>query len=551
VVVCTYNGSRTLHDCLSGLARSEYPNYEVIVINDGSTDRTAEIAAEYDVRLLTTKNQGLSAARNEGMKAATGEIVAYLDDDAWPDPHWLMYLGTAFMKSKHAAIGGPNIPPADDSPTAYCVAHAPGGPTHVLLTDEVAEHIPGCNLAIRKPALESIEGFDPQFRVAGDDVDVCWRLQDKGWTLGFSPGAVVWHRRRASIRTYWRQQVQYGKAEALLESKWPEKYNAMGHLSWSGRLYHNGMLRVLPFRKWRVYHGVWGMGLFQSLYAPADGRIGSLLQMPESYLLVLAFALVAAVGLFWYPALLVTPLLAALVLGLVAQAVQASIKTPLPSHVLKHGSRLRWRVMLTWLHLIQPMSRLIGRLRFGLTPWRRRSDAPMALPRPQKITIWSEKWMSLEERLVAIEKNLKRLRTVVLRGDVYSRWDLEVSGGLLAGVRVRTVIEEHAQGKQLIRFAIRQTFSPTWIVLILALLAATVAAGIRREPLVFQLIPGIAGILIGIRMLLEASEATGAVKTALGCSPAKEAARPSPRLVLPPLPNDGASGEALPLADSN
>src|SRR5260221_10124466 len=61
--------------------------------------------------------------------------------------------------------------------------------------------------------------------IAGDDVDVCWRLQQRGWTLGFSPAAMVWHHRRNSVRAYWRQQKNYAKAEALLEKKWPEKYN--------------------------------------------------------------------------------------------------------------------------------------------------------------------------------------------------------------------------------------------------------------------------------------------------------------------------------------
>src|SRR5207245_2021241 len=78
---------------------------------------------------------------------------------------------------------------------------------------------------------------DPQFRVAGDDVDVCWQLQKRGWTLGFSPAAVVWHHRRDSVRAYWRQQRGYGRAEALLEAKWPEKYNSAGHLTWTGRVY--------------------------------------------------------------------------------------------------------------------------------------------------------------------------------------------------------------------------------------------------------------------------------------------------------------------------
>src|SRR5437588_732943 len=83
----------------------------------------------------------------------------------------------------------------------------------------------GCNMAFRRACLEALDGFDPLFRIAGDDVDLCWRLQERGWSLRFHPGALVWHHRRATIKDYWRQQLNYGRAEAMLERKWPEKYN--------------------------------------------------------------------------------------------------------------------------------------------------------------------------------------------------------------------------------------------------------------------------------------------------------------------------------------
>src|SRR5439155_964698 len=96
---------------------------------------------------------------------------------------------------------------------------------------------PGCNMAFRAECLQAVGGFDPQFRIAGDDVDLCWRLRDRGWTLGFSPAAMVWHHRRNSIRAYWQQQREYGKAEAQLARKWPHRYNGVGHVTWSGSVY--------------------------------------------------------------------------------------------------------------------------------------------------------------------------------------------------------------------------------------------------------------------------------------------------------------------------
>ena len=229
VIVCSYNGARTCR-----FTRGTCPP-QLSASGDDRRRRwlhrhTSAIAADFDVRLIRTENGGLGAARNEGMRAATGEILAYIDDDARPDPHWLPYVAHTFMTSDVAAVGGPNIAPAGDGFIAEAVAHAPGGPVHVLTSDTEADHLPGCNLTIRKYALEAIGGFDPRYRAAGDDVDVCWRLQDRGYRIGFSPGAMVWHHRRNSARTYWKQQQGYGKAEALLEEKWPERYNAMGHL---------------------------------------------------------------------------------------------------------------------------------------------------------------------------------------------------------------------------------------------------------------------------------------------------------------------------------
>src|SRR5437764_500434 len=209
-------------------------------------------------------------------------------------------------------------------------ADAPGGPIHVLLSDREAEHIPGCNSAFRRATLLEIGGWDPRFRTAGDDVDICWRLQQRGWTLGFSPAAVVWHHRRNSIRTFWHQQKGYGRAEALLEAKWPEKYNPAGHLSWAGRMYGRGLILSLYARQ-RVYHGSWGMGLFQQLYRPSPGTLASLPLMPEWYLLIALLATVSALGVLWTPLLVAVPLLVAAVVAVLAQAVKSATRAIFPT----------------------------------------------------------------------------------------------------------------------------------------------------------------------------------------------------------------------------
>ena len=473
VVVCVYNGEDTLGDCLAGLAALEYPDYEVIVVDDGSTDRSAEIAARHRCRLVRTPNRGLSCARNTGLAVASGEIVAYVDADASPDPHWLAYLVEALRSGEHVGAGGPNLAFRGDGEVAECVANAPGGPTHVLLSDREAEHIPGCNMAFRRSALETVGGFDPVFRTAGDDVDLCWRLQERGWKLGFSPAALVWHHQRRSVGAYWRQQRGYGRAEALLEAKWPEKYNAAGHVTWSGRVYAQPLLYALTWRS-RVYHGTWGTAPFQPRHS-RPGLLTSLASAPDWYLLLLMLLGLSLLGLAWEPLLLALPLL---LLGAAASLWRAARGAALASFASTGGTRggeWRRRGLTALLYLLQPAARLAGRLASGLTPWRVRLAARSTLPWPREVSIWSERWRDTSAWLEALERRLQEARAVVRRGGPYDRWDLQVRDGGCGVVRLRTCIEDHGGGRQLLRFRVWPWPRATNLAWLLAIGPAAVA----------------------------------------------------------------------------
>jgi GT2 family glycosyltransferase len=300
--------------------------------------------------LIRSGRVGLAAARNAGLRAASGEVIVYIDDDALPDPHWLAYLADSFHHGPWAAIGGPNLAPQGDGCVADSVASAPGGPVHVLVSDREAEHIPGCNMAFRREALEAIGGFDPIFRAAGDDVDVCWRLQERGLRVGFNPAAVVWHHRRDSVRAYWQQQCGYGRAEALLERKWPHRYNAVGHVNWGGRMYGNTFARLLGFRRSRIYNGVWGFAPFQSLYQATPSVLDSIARLPEWYLVIGGLACLSALALFWAPLLYVVPLLIAAVLLPLGDAQYTGLR----SRFGRRPTREIWqlRAITSFLHFI-------------------------------------------------------------------------------------------------------------------------------------------------------------------------------------------------------
>jgi GT2 family glycosyltransferase len=477
VVVCTYNGNRTIRETMEGLRRLDYPDYEIIVVDDGSTVKIEPIVRPYGVKYIRTENRGLSSARNTGLEAATGEIVAYIDDDAFPDPHWLTHLAATFRSGDYAGVGGPNIPVLDDGLVADCVAHSPGGPIHVLLNDRDAEHIPGCNSSFRKDALQSIGGFDARFRVAGDDVDLCWRLLDRGWKIGFSPAAVVWHHRRNSVRAYLRQQRGYGKAEAMLERKWPEKYNRAGHIPWAGRIYVGYLTTILGSRRGRIYQGTWGTALFQSVYQPAPGALRSLVMMPEWYLVIVALLAVSLIGIAWAPLLWAIPLLAICAGASVVHAMTNAAGVVFAGGPRSRASRLKRYALTAFLHLAQPMVRLYGRLYEGLTPWRR-LNLGNAAPIPRVLTLWSEDWQAPETRLQAIEASLWAQRATPVRGGNYDRWDLEVHGGMFGGIRMLSTVEEHGAGRQLTRLRVwpRYTYGAPLLITLFAALAAGAVA---------------------------------------------------------------------------
>jgi GT2 family glycosyltransferase len=514
VVVCSYNGARTIGRCLEGLKAIDYPDVEVIVVDDGSTDRTPSIAGKYDVRLIRTRNRGLSSARNTGLQAATGEIVAYLDDDAWPDPQWLRYLAATFLASSHAAVGGPNIAPPGNGMVAECVANSPGGPVHVLLTDREAEHIPGCNMAFRRSCLEAIGGFDEQFRVAGDDVDVCWRLQERGWTIGFHPAAMVWHRRRNSVRAYWRQQVGYGRAEAMLERKWPEKYNGPGYVRWAGRLYGPGITRALPWRRARIYHGIWGIAPYQSLYEPGPTLLGFFPQMPDWLLVMAILGSITLLGAAWRP-LRVTLLgvLAGILISLIQAALSAASATfpYAPGDRVARGLR---RLLTVALHLMQPLARLRGRLKEGLTPWRTHGKREVVRLRPLRTTAWCEESQEPSVRMRTIEGALRDAGAVVQRGGAHDRWDLEVRGGFLGAARMLMCVEDFGGGRQLVR--LRSWPDIPWRGPLLSVAVGAIALlALRDHAFLVGGVLGLAALLPMMKALEESSVAMGTVARAL------------------------------------
>src|ERR1700720_2399689 len=494
VVVCAYNAERTMDQCLASLAVLNYPDYEVILVNDGSRDRTLKIAESYGYcRIISQPNKGLSAARNVGAEAATGEIGAYTDSDCVADPDWLTYLVAKMEAGNLAACGGPNFPPPEDNLVPAAVAVAPGGPTHVLISDEVAEHIAGCNMAFKRDVLLELGGFDPIYRAAGDDVDICWRFQDAGYTIGFSPAAVVWHFRRNTVKAYIGQQRGYGKAEALVYSKHPFRFNLFGQAKWLGRIYGDLSAALLLSRKPLIYSGVFGRGLFQTLYEPPSS-LTSLLPLTFEWslaALLLAPAGIIVGGWFW---LLTVPLVATWAL-----CVNGAMKAPIDPRFA--GAKARGLVAL--LIYLAPLLRGWERLKWRFKTLQTQDHGGLASveqrvridwpARAFTLSYWNEFAGEKEALLAGLMYFLLPQKYFVVPDTGWSKWDLKISRGLWSRAFVTVCAENHGGLKRLLRGRCAMRMSSLAQVLLRGCAMLTAAALILGSP-----VPAMIFLALGI-----------------------------------------------------
>jgi O-antigen biosynthesis protein len=456
VVVASYNGASTLKLCLDSLQRLSYSDYEIILVDDGSTDNTSEVAKTYEkVRYIRQDNLGLSAARNTGIAAALGEIIAFTDSDCRVDEDWLYYLIDDLLHSDFAGIGGHNFLPPEDSAVAATVMASPGGPAHVLLTDREAEHIPGCNMAFFKWALESIGGFDRMFRKAGDDVDVCWRLQQLGYKIGFSHCGFVWHYRRSTVGAYLKQQAGYGEAEALLSRKHPEYFSPLGGGIWRGRIYSTGKPGVVLQRP-LIYHGVFGSGFFQKLYSaqpPFALMLPTTLEYHVCFTLPLLALSVYFPSVVWF-AIASFCFSAGICIAAAAQA-------ELPSQKRRFWSRPLIALLFFLQPIVRGWERYQSRLNAG-APVHSRQDAFVKIEdwsHLEKTSFWSKNGVDRYAFLKTVLQKVEKQNYGIKLDNGWNSYDAEICTNRWAWLRLTTVSEELGNGKIFLRCRLQSGWS--------------------------------------------------------------------------------------------
>jgi GT2 family glycosyltransferase len=217
VIIPTRNPSAVLDECLTGLHRSDYPSdhFEVIVVDDGSETSPAieEALSGFNVKLIKQAQAGPAIARNTGAAAATGEILAFIDDDCIPAPDWLPVLSAYFTTARGCAIGGGTVNGRPEN--VYSTANQT---LNEYLCDyfntdpECARFLTSNNLAIKATDFQAIGGFDGSFpRAAGEDRELCDRWMHNGGRLIYAAEARVRHKHGMTLWSFWRKHFNYGR----------------------------------------------------------------------------------------------------------------------------------------------------------------------------------------------------------------------------------------------------------------------------------------------------------------------------------------------------
>lgn len=204
VIVCTYNRAERLPTLFDSFRRLQVPPalaWELIVVDNRSTDGTrATVERELShgglpVRYVFEPRPGLGAARNGGLAAARGELIAFTDDDCYPSSDWLAAITRIFDEHDVDYVGGKvTLHDPSDLPVSIRLDEQS---CDVRSFDQIFSTVPGCNMAFRRKVLDVIGGFDPHLGaglpLAAEDTDFLYRAQRAGLHIRFDPRMSVAH----------------------------------------------------------------------------------------------------------------------------------------------------------------------------------------------------------------------------------------------------------------------------------------------------------------------------------------------------------------------
>lgn len=225
VIIPAYNAEDTLGSCLTALQVQSLAcdQYEIIVVDDGSTDQTEEVARQYGVRLIHQPNAGPAAARNRGAQAAQGELLLFTDADCEPVPDWIERMVEPFHDPDVAGAKGVYRTRQKELVARFVQREYEDKYIRMSRQDCI-DFVDTYSAAYRRDVFLANGGFDALFPTASvEDQELSFRLARKGYRLVFAPVAAVYHRHDTSLSEYWRRKFGIGYWKALLLRWHPER----------------------------------------------------------------------------------------------------------------------------------------------------------------------------------------------------------------------------------------------------------------------------------------------------------------------------------------
>ena len=219
IIIPCLNEEKNIAECLDAVFNLDYPDFEVVVVDNGSTDATRKIAARYPVRIVIESKKGFGSIRNRGIHEAKSDYILYISADCLIMSDWLKCTFNAILNNEVAGVGGRQWALAVTP--IKTIMGAVGLPFPIIFRKKV-EHIPTPNALFRKNALLEIGGFDETL-ITGEDVDLNWRLQEAGYKLAYRPQTGVKHKVRETTRKFFKQHFNYGIGTAQLLKKYRSK----------------------------------------------------------------------------------------------------------------------------------------------------------------------------------------------------------------------------------------------------------------------------------------------------------------------------------------
>jgi cellulose synthase/poly-beta-1,6-N-acetylglucosamine synthase-like glycosyltransferase len=227
VIIPAYNTEKTISKTLQAVLSQDFPKnqFEVLVVDDGSTDNTKKIVSKFKrVKLISIRHSGPAKARNTGAKLAKGEIIVFTDSDCIPKKNWLKSLVLPFKDKDIVCVAGSYATLNKNKLIARFIGFEIEYRHQKMKKFKTIDFVGSYNCAYKKFIFKKFHGFDESFIVAsGEDTELSYRIKDAGYKVIFKPKAMVFHPHPDNLLTYIKQKYNRAFWKVLLYKKHPKK----------------------------------------------------------------------------------------------------------------------------------------------------------------------------------------------------------------------------------------------------------------------------------------------------------------------------------------